>query len=77
MLTDSVDAGLVCIPVLTYRRRCVGCHLPMTNVYRERIEKGLGRVYWGLESRVGRFLDVYVLDKRKDSPKGESPLTGA
>lgn len=32
MLTDSVDIGLVYIPVLTYRERGVGCHLPMTDV---------------------------------------------
>ena len=44
---------------------------------RKGLEKGLAGLCWGLEGRLRRFLDVYVLDKRKDSPKGESPLTGA
>lgn len=53
--------------------RAVDCHLPMTNVYRDRLEKGLEVLYWGLEWRLRRFIDVYMPDKRKDSPKGESP----
>ena len=40
---------------------------------RKGLEKGLEVLYWGLECSVGRFLDVYMPDKRKDSPKGESP----
>ena len=73
MPTDSVDAGLVCSLMLSHEGMLGGCHLPMTSVYRERQEKGLEVLYCGLECSVGRFLDVYMLDKRKDSPKGESP----
>ena len=40
---------------------------------RKGLENGLEGPYSGLECRVGRFIDVYVLDKRKDYPKGESP----
>ena len=41
--------------------------------HRKGLENGLEGLYWGLEGRLRRFLDVCVLDKRKDSPKGESP----
>ena len=40
MLTDSMNAGLVCILMLSHEGMLGGCHLPMTNVYRERLEKG-------------------------------------
>ena len=70
MLTDSVDAGLVCFLMLSHEWMLGGCHLPMTNVYRERPEKGLEVLYWGLEGRLRRFLDVYVLDKRKPLLRG-------
>ena len=55
----------MCFPALTYREGVVGCHLPMTNVGGDMLEKGLDVLYCGLEWRVGRFIDVYVLDKRK------------
>ena len=45
MLTDSVDAGLVCILMLSHEGMLGGCHLPMTNVYRgkarERIKESV------------------------------------
>ena len=69
MLTDSMNAGLVCFLMLSHEGMLGGCHRQMTNVYRERPEKGLEVLYWGLEGRLRRFLDVYVLDKRK-------PLSG-
>ena len=50
--------------------RAVDCHLPMTNVYRERLEKGLEVLYWGLEGRLRRFLDVYMTDKEKPRLRG-------
>ena len=34
---------------------------------RKGLERGLEGVYWGLEGRLRRFLDVYMLDKRKPS----------
>ena len=40
---------------------------------RKRLESGLEVLYWGLEGRLRRFIDVYMPDKRKDFPKGESP----
>ena len=67
MPTDSVDAGLVCILMLSHECVVLCCHLPMMNAYRERLERGLAELYWGLECSVGRFIDVYVLDKRKPS----------
>ena len=70
MRTDSVNAGLVCSLMLSHEGMLGGCHLPMTNVYRERLENGLEVLYWGLECSVGRFIDVYVLDKRKPLLRG-------
>ena len=70
MSTDSVDAGLVYIPALTCRGGAVDCHLPMTNVYRDRLENGLAGLYWGLEGRLRRFLDVYMTDKEKPRLRG-------
>lgn len=37
---------------------------------REGLESGLAGLCWGLEWRVGRFLDVYVLDKGKPLLRG-------
>ena len=56
--------------MLSHEGMLGGCHLPMTNVYRERLENGLEVLYWGLECSVGRFIDVYVLDKRKPLLRG-------
>ena len=43
---------------------------------RKGLEKGLAELCWGLEGRLRRFIDVYVLDKRKDFPKGKAPVKG-
>ena len=48
----------------------------MADSGRKGLENGLEVLYWGLEGRLRRFLDVYVLDKRKDFPKGKAPVKG-
>ena len=37
---------------------------------RKGLGNGLAGLYWGLEGRLRRFLDVYVLDKRKPLLRG-------
>ena len=42
----------------------------MTDSGRKGLENGLEVLYWGLEGRLRRFLDVYVLDERKPLLRG-------
>ena len=42
----------------------------MTDSGRKGLERGLAGLCWGLEGRLRRFLDVYVLDKRKPLLRG-------
>lgn len=50
--------------------QCRGWQWGLDDKGREGLEKGLEVLYWGLEWRLRRFLDVYVLDEEKPLLRG-------